>query len=165
MYTYCDMSNRCWATGGGTSYHEDRSLIKGRLPGYATVRKAVFLHAVPSRAEESRAEARWLLCSNKQLSAALPSNTCKHGDYATGKRGAFSAVQLRVYKSIASGVGLSPLYCSHFWPIVPFIRVTRERVTSQLQSSICWSKLKSIVIEWREMTTEVSVILQMAVIV
>jgi hypothetical protein len=36
-YTYCDMSNRCWAMGGGTSYHEDRPLINGRLPSYATV--------------------------------------------------------------------------------------------------------------------------------
>jgi hypothetical protein len=30
---YCDMSKHCWATGGGTSYHEDRPLINGRLPG------------------------------------------------------------------------------------------------------------------------------------
>ena len=50
------MSNHCWAMGGGTSYHEDRPLINSRLPGYATVRKAVFLHAVPSRAEVSQAE-------------------------------------------------------------------------------------------------------------
>jgi hypothetical protein len=41
---------------------------------------AVFLHAVPSRAEvsrsePSRAEARWLLRSSKQLLAALPNNS------------------------------------------------------------------------------------------
>lgn len=67
------MSNRSWATGGGTSYYEDIPLINDRLPSYATVRKAVFLRTVPSRAE-----ARWLLRSNKQLSAVLPSNACKH---------------------------------------------------------------------------------------
>jgi hypothetical protein len=92
------MSNRCWATGSGMSYHEDRLWINSRLPGCATVRKAVFLRAMPCRAEVSRAEARWLLRSNKQLSAVLPSNACKHGVYATVKRGGFSAVQLRVYK-------------------------------------------------------------------
>jgi hypothetical protein len=27
--------------------------------------------------------------------------------------------KLHVIFSIASGVGLSPLYCGHFWPIVP----------------------------------------------
>jgi hypothetical protein len=53
MHVYCDMSNRCWTTGCGTSYHENRLLINGRLPsyatverGYATVRKAMFLRAV-----------------------------------------------------------------------------------------------------------------------
>jgi hypothetical protein len=39
---------------------------------------AVFLHAVLSRAEVSRAEARWLPRSSKQLVAALPNNTGKH---------------------------------------------------------------------------------------
>ena len=56
------MSNRCWATGSGTSYHEDRPLINGRLPSYATVRKAVFLHAVLSRAEVSRPEPKRVGC-------------------------------------------------------------------------------------------------------
>jgi hypothetical protein len=53
---YCDMSNRCWATGGGTSYHENRTLINGRLPSYATIRKAVFLHVVPRRAKVRQVE-------------------------------------------------------------------------------------------------------------
>jgi hypothetical protein len=38
---------------------------------------AVFLHAVLSRAEVSRAKARWLLRSSKQLLAVLPNNTGK----------------------------------------------------------------------------------------
>ncbi|PNF28393.1 hypothetical protein B7P43_G16745 [Cryptotermes secundus] len=54
------MSNRCWATGGGMSYHKDRPLINGQLPSYATVRKAAFV----------RAELKHARCY-----AALPSNT------------------------------------------------------------------------------------------
>jgi hypothetical protein len=43
----------------------------------------VFLHAVPKSAEvslsqASRAEARWLLQSSKQLLAAFPNNPGKH---------------------------------------------------------------------------------------
>jgi hypothetical protein len=34
---YCDMSDCCWAMGGGTSYHEDRLWINSRLLGCATV--------------------------------------------------------------------------------------------------------------------------------
>jgi hypothetical protein len=43
-------------------------------------------HAEQSRSEPSRAEARWLLRNNKQLSVALLSNACKHGVYVTGKQ-------------------------------------------------------------------------------
>jgi hypothetical protein len=46
---YCDMSNRCWTTGCGTRYHENRLLINSRLPSYATVSKALFLRAVSSQ--------------------------------------------------------------------------------------------------------------------
>jgi hypothetical protein len=56
LHRHCDMSYRYWATGCGTSYHEDRLLINGRLPSYAkvercyaTVSKAVFFRAEPSR--------------------------------------------------------------------------------------------------------------------
>ena len=67
------------------SYHEDRPLINGRLPSYATVETRL-RNSRESGVSPSLAEARWLLCSNKQLLGALPSNACNHGDYATGKR-------------------------------------------------------------------------------
>jgi hypothetical protein len=45
---------------------------------------------------------RRLLHNGKQLSTALRRNACKHGDYATGKRGGFSIVRPRVYKSLVT---------------------------------------------------------------
>ncbi|PNF42226.1 hypothetical protein B7P43_G05521 [Cryptotermes secundus] len=51
------MSNCCW-----TSYYEYRPLINSLLPSYATVRKAVFLRAVPNRAEVSQAEPKHAGC-------------------------------------------------------------------------------------------------------
>jgi hypothetical protein len=32
----------------------------------------------------------------------------------------------------ASGVGLSPLYCGHFWPIVPLVEVTTKLLRKSL---------------------------------
>jgi hypothetical protein len=66
------------------SYHEDKPLINGRLSSYATVKMRL------GNSNESvfpRAEAQWLLRSDKQPSAALPSNAfvnttlCNSGTY------------------------------------------------------------------------------------
>jgi hypothetical protein len=48
---YSDMSNRCWATEGGTSYHEDRPLINGRLPSLSNSKESC---VSPCCAEQSR---------------------------------------------------------------------------------------------------------------
>jgi hypothetical protein len=77
------------------SYHEDRPLINGRLPSYATVEMRLCnskesgvspCRAKYSRSELSLVEVRWLLHSNKQLSAALPSNV--FANTASRNRGA-----------------------------------------------------------------------------
>jgi hypothetical protein len=62
--------------------------------GYATVRKVVFVSAVPSRSALVATQR----CSKLSRSVAQQ-RLCKHGDYATVKLGAFSAVRLMVYKS------------------------------------------------------------------
>jgi hypothetical protein len=40
-------------------------------------------------------------------------------DMAVGSPGVLVGVQYFYYFIITSGVGLSSLYCGHFWPIVP----------------------------------------------
>jgi hypothetical protein len=85
------MSNRFWATGGGTSYHEKKPLINGRFPSYATTGKAVFVRAEPSRAEPKRAGCY----------AAMPSNAFVNTAIRQQESEAFSIVWLRVYKRTA----------------------------------------------------------------
>jgi hypothetical protein len=76
---YCDMSNRCWATGGGTSYHEDRPLINGRLPSYGTVetrlRNSKESGVCPCRAEPKRA-AQQRLCKHGVTQQGSPCSDC-----------------------------------------------------------------------------------------
>jgi hypothetical protein len=94
---------------------------------------AVFLHAVPSRAEVSRAEPKHAGCyeavnSSWQRCLTTPVNT------TSGNKAAHEmTVARQSVNTVTTQQGNEPCFPLSDWG---FIRVTRERVTSQLQSSI-----------------------------
>ena len=76
------MSNRCWATGGGTSYHEDRPLKEGRLPSYTTVERRLHNNkesgVCPCRAEPKRAGCYPATVARQSVNTTLRNSNTYH---------------------------------------------------------------------------------------